>query len=143
MYTYAENKMKFQRVRVPVVIVAFMIATTYASFCATQCALDSWPGSLQQAETQSNCSGDSQGSHHDDSDDSACPASHHLDAFVPADAGITQPAIETAGHLNVPLAPVHALGAFSLIQSTLRASDLAPPYCVSSSLYQQTSVLRI
>ncbi len=135
--------MRFQQVRVPVVIATFAIAVTYASFCATQCALDAWPRAIQQPETQSNCSGDSQDSHHDDSDDSACPASDHLDAFVPAGAGIAQPTIETVRHLNEPLTPAPAPGTFSLIRSTFQASDLAPPYCVNSLLYQQTSVLRI
>ena len=135
--------MRLQFVRVPMVMAMFAVGAIYASFCATQCALDAWPGCNQQAQNQPDSPSHSEDSHHDGSGDSACPASGHLDAYVPATAGIAPALSEAVGPMSMPAALVVGLEAVSVIPSTLRASDLAPPYGVNSSLYQQTSVLRI
>ena len=121
----------------------FTFAVIYASFCTTRCALEAWPGHLEHSESQPDPSSHSRGSHHDDPGDSTCVASDHLDAFVPADAGITQVDLGSVGHVNVVTAPIQRLRAFSLALNSFRASDLAPPCSVTTALYQQSSILRI
>ena len=126
----------------PVVIAMFTLAVIYAAFCATSCAFEARPEFLQHSPSNSDASSRPEDSHHDDSGDCVCAASEHLDAFIPADAGIAQFAFAKIGHIHAAAASVQHLE-IVLTPSGFHASDLAPPNSLNGTLRLQSSVFRI
>jgi len=126
--------------RVLIVLTMFTLAVMYASVCATKCAFDDLPALDQDAGDQHGSPGQSQDSQNDGPGDSGCTASDHLDAFVPATAVTAEFDAGSVGRVNVSVTSVQPVPAPPFAVTSFRASDLAPPYLVSS---QQNSVLRI
>jgi hypothetical protein len=128
--------------RVLTVLAMFTFAVVYASYCATDCALEDWAKATQHAQSHRASSDHSQDSHDDDSGDSVCAAADHFGAYLPAIAQTAHLEFTNVDRVNTVVPLIHWHGMSPLVPSSFYLSGLAPPPKLKTPLYQQISVLR-
>jgi hypothetical protein len=131
--------------RVLTVLAMFTFAVVYASYCATDCALEdwNWTEATQHGESHGASSDHSQDSHDNDSPDSVCAAADHFGAYLPTIAQTAHLEFTNVDRVNTVVPLIHWHGRSPLVPSSFYLSGLAPPPKLKTPVYQQISVLRI
>jgi hypothetical protein len=129
-----------------IVVAVFTVAMLYSFACSTTCAVGICPNQTQQRPSH-DC--EPSGAHHSHHSNAPAPekpdcSSHaHPTSLLVKSVEIANLQLVVSGHLSATSVLVSSSTRLLTNFTISAASDLAPPFGSSASLYQQISVLRI